>query len=60
MFPAHALLVVEERPPEQQAEGLQMPEIPLEELALRIIVAAETVARMQRDSGGSSLTLRPT
>jgi hypothetical protein len=36
VFPEHALLIVEERLREQQAEGVAMPEgIPLGELALR-------------------------
>jgi hypothetical protein len=40
-FPAHALLIVEERLKEQQAEGVQMPEgMPLDELALKILMAA--------------------
>jgi hypothetical protein len=44
IFPEHALLIVEERLREQEAEGVTMPEgIPLDELALRIlIVAAES------------------
>ena len=42
-FPQHALLIVAERLREQQAEGVRMPEgIELDELALRILVAAET------------------
>jgi hypothetical protein len=41
IFPAHALLIVEERLREQQAEGVQMPEgMPLDELALRVVIAA--------------------
>lgn len=37
------LLIVEERLKEQQAEGVRMPEgMPLEELALRILIGAET------------------
>jgi hypothetical protein len=43
VFPEHALLIVEERLKEQQAEGVRMPEgMPLDELALRILIAAET------------------
>jgi hypothetical protein len=35
-FPEHALLIVEERLREQQAEGVRMPEgMPLDELAFR-------------------------
>jgi hypothetical protein len=35
---------VEERLKEQQAEGVRMPEgMPLDELALRVLIAAETV-----------------
>jgi hypothetical protein len=41
-FPTHALLIVEERLKEQEAEGVQMPEgMPLDDLALRVLVAAE-------------------
>jgi hypothetical protein len=40
-FPAHALLIVEERLREQEAEGVRMPEgMELDELALKILVAA--------------------
>jgi hypothetical protein len=36
VFPEHALLIVEERPREQEAEGVRIPEgMPLEELVLR-------------------------
>jgi hypothetical protein len=35
VFPAHALLIVEERLREQEAEGVEMPDMPREELALR-------------------------
>jgi hypothetical protein len=42
VFPEHALLIVEERLKEQQAEGVRMPERMLDELALRILIAAET------------------
>jgi hypothetical protein len=42
-FPAHALLILEERLREQGAEGVEMPEgISLDELALRVLIAAET------------------
>jgi hypothetical protein len=42
-FPVHALLIVEERLREQQAEGVRMPEgMPLVELALRVQIAAQT------------------
>ena len=38
-----ARLIVEERLKEQEAEGVQMPEgMPLDELALRVLIAAET------------------
>jgi hypothetical protein len=41
-FPTHALLIVEERLKEQQAEGVRMPEgMELDELALWILIAAE-------------------
>jgi hypothetical protein len=43
VIPVHALLIVEERLREQQAEGIKMPEgMPLDELALRVLIAAET------------------
>lgn len=43
VFPAHALLVLEERLNEQQAEGVRMPEgMPLDELALRVLMTAQT------------------
>jgi len=43
VFPAHALLIVEERLWEQQAEGVRMPvEMALDELALRVLIAAAT------------------
>jgi hypothetical protein len=39
----HALLIVEERLKEQQADGVRMPEgMPRDELALRILIAVET------------------
>jgi hypothetical protein len=45
-FPAHALLIVEERLREQQAEGVEMPvSIDLDDLALRILIAAELTRR---------------
>jgi hypothetical protein len=40
-FPAHALLIVEERLKEQESEDVEMPAgMDLDELALRILVAA--------------------
>ena len=39
-FPAHALLIVEERLREQEEAGVRMPPISRTELALRILVAA--------------------
>jgi hypothetical protein len=43
VFPLQALLIVEERLREQQAEGIRMPEgMPLNELALRVLIAAQT------------------
>jgi hypothetical protein len=40
-FPAHALLVVEERLREQEAEGVEMPaSMERDELALRILITA--------------------
>jgi hypothetical protein len=45
VFPQHALLIVEEWLREQQAEAVRMPEgIPLDELALRILIAAHVSA----------------
>jgi hypothetical protein len=42
-FPGYALVVVEERLAEQEAEGVEMPEgMERDELALRILIAAET------------------
>jgi hypothetical protein len=42
-FPAHALLILEERLAEQEAEGVQMPEgMERDELAFQILIAAET------------------
>ena len=41
VFPAHALLIVEERLREQEAEGVTMPEdMERDELALRILIRA--------------------
>jgi hypothetical protein len=41
-FPAHALLILEERLAEQEAEGVEMPEgMERDELALMILLAAE-------------------
>jgi hypothetical protein len=46
VFPAHALLIVEERLREQEAEGVEMPVgIERDELALRILIAAEISGR---------------
>jgi hypothetical protein len=40
VIPEHALLIVEERLREQEAEGVRMLEgMPLDELALRILIA---------------------
>jgi hypothetical protein len=37
VFPAHALLIVEERLKEQEADGIRLPEgMPLDEVALRV------------------------
>jgi hypothetical protein len=42
-FPLQALLIVEERLRQQEAEGVRMPEgMPLDELALRVLIAAQT------------------
>jgi hypothetical protein len=47
-FPAHALLIVEERLREQEAEGIRMPEgMPLDELALRVLTAAVLSERLR-------------
>jgi hypothetical protein len=41
--PEHALVIVEDRLREQQAEGVRMPEgMELDELALRVLIAAES------------------
>jgi hypothetical protein len=43
-FPAHVLLIVEERLKEQEAEGVEIPErMERDELALRILIGAEMV-----------------
>jgi hypothetical protein len=43
VFPQHALLIVVERLREQRAEGVRISEeMPLHELALRILIAAQT------------------
>jgi hypothetical protein len=44
VFPAHALLIVEERLREQEAEGVQLPDMPKDELALRTLIAAAATA----------------
>jgi hypothetical protein len=45
-FPAHALLIVEERLKEQEVEGVQMPEgMSLDELVLRVLIAAALTSR---------------
>jgi hypothetical protein len=45
-FPAHALLIVEERLREQEAEGVRMPEgVQLDELALRVLITAALIPR---------------
>jgi len=47
-FPAHALLILEERLAEQEAEGVKMPEeMERDELALRILLAAELARRVE-------------
>jgi hypothetical protein len=47
-FPEQALLIVEERLREQQAEGVRMPDgMPLDELALRVLIAAEFLSRLR-------------
>lgn len=46
IFPAHALLIVEERLKEQEDEGVRLPEgMPLDELALRVLIASELLSR---------------
>jgi hypothetical protein len=50
-FPADALPIVEERLRELETEGVRMPEeMPLDELALRLLIAAE-LARRSRPEG---------
>jgi hypothetical protein len=44
--PTHALLILEERLKEQEAEGVEMPrDMERDELALRILIAAELADR---------------
>jgi hypothetical protein len=54
-FPADALLIVEERLREQKREGVRMPEgMPLDELALRVLIAAAVAGETeQRDNRNS-------
>jgi hypothetical protein len=53
-FPAHALLIVEERLKEQKAGGVRMPEgMPLDELALRVLIAAA----LERPGAGRAAAL---
>jgi hypothetical protein len=48
-FPAHALLVVEERLREQRAAGVRMPpHMQLDELALRILIVANSPGRAEK------------
>jgi hypothetical protein len=54
-FPAHALLILEERLAGQEAQGVEMPDIPRDELALRILIAAELLS--SRDELGTILWL---
>ncbi len=50
--PAHALVIVEERLKEQEAEGVRMPEgMPLDELALRVLIAVGLLAPLQSRIG---------
>lgn len=45
VFPAHALLIIEERLKDQKTEGVRMPEaIPLGEIPLRVLIAAALTA----------------
>jgi hypothetical protein len=54
VFPAHALLIVEERLKDHEADGIRMPEgMPLAELALRVLVCAEITANAHTASPGS-------
>lgn len=49
-FPAHALLIVEERLAEQESEGVRMPpDLDRTELALKILV----VAALAQPAGGT-------
>jgi hypothetical protein len=49
-FPAHAMLIVEERQREEEREGTKMPEgMPLDELALRMLIAAALCRRGGRE-----------
>jgi hypothetical protein len=42
VFPAHALMILEERLREQEAEGVEMPAgMQRDELSLRVLIAAE-------------------
>jgi hypothetical protein len=50
-FPAHALLILQERLAEQETESVEMPEgMDRDELALRILIVAELLARNSRIS----------
>ena len=50
VFPAHALLIVEERLREQEAEGVEVPDhLALDDLALRILIVASWIS----SAGGS-------
>jgi hypothetical protein len=58
--PQHALLIVEDRLREQEAEGVRMPEgMALDELALRILIAAET-SRVPSPGGLTRMKWEPT
>jgi hypothetical protein len=49
VFPAHALLIVEERLKDQESEGVRMPEgVGLDELAIRILVVGGYHVRTRR------------
>jgi hypothetical protein len=51
VFPAHALLMLEERLAEQEAEGVEMPEgMERDELALRILVVSQLDRSAKRRS----------
>ena len=57
VFPGHALLIVEERLREQQAEGVRMPiGMPLDELALRVLMAATALSKSHRASACNLVT----